>query len=138
MFAFAIGVGLALAVGLFLTFLGMDRDRSLYPAIMLVIAFLYSLFAVVGGSTDALLAEAAVGVLFAALTVAGFLRSLWLVVAALALHGAFDFVHGRFIHNAGVPDFWPAFCGAYDITAAAYLAILVTRDRIRPARTEMS
>ena len=138
MFAFAIGVVLALAVGVFLTVLGMDRDRSLYPAIMLVIAFLYSLFAVMGGSSDALLADGALGVLFAALAVVGFMRSLWLVVAALALHGAFDFVHAFFIHNAGVPDFWPAFCSAYDFTAAAYLAVLISRDRIRPARAELS
>ncbi|HET6463596.1 MAG TPA: hypothetical protein VFH33_07330, partial [Candidatus Krumholzibacteria bacterium] len=60
----------------------------------------------------------------------GFKSSLWLVVAALAGHGIFDSFHGRVISNPGVPDFWPAFCAAYDVTAAGYLAWLLLRKRV--------
>ncbi|MEP7212992.1 MAG: hypothetical protein ABI791_07950 [Acidobacteriota bacterium] len=128
---YLIGVALALAVGLSLTVLGMDRDRSLYPAIMIVIAAYYELFAVIGGSTHALVAETAVAAVFVGLSVAGFKSTLWLVVAALAGHGLFDLVHGRLIENPGVPAFWPAFCFAYDVIAAGYLALLISRDGIR-------
>jgi hypothetical protein len=129
--AFAVGVSLELAVGLFATVVGLDRDRAFYPTVMLVIAFLYTLFAVLGGSTNALVLECLVGIVFAALTVAGFKSSLWIVAGALAAHGIYDFLHDHVVANPGVPGFWPAFCGAYDVTAAAYLAWLLTRGRIR-------
>ena len=38
-------------------------------------------------------------------------------------------IHGRLIVNPGVPVWWPAFCGAYDVVAAAYLAFLLLRPR---------
>jgi hypothetical protein len=92
---------------------------------MIVIAFLYALFAVMGASTRALVLESLVGVVFLALAVAGFRSSLWLVVVALAAHGVFDLVHGKAISNPGVPAWWPPFCFAYDVAAAAYLAWLL-------------
>jgi hypothetical protein len=55
--------------------------------------------------------------------VVGFNRSSWLVVAALAGHGVFDFVHHFFIENPGVPHWWPGFCLALDVTLAVWLAI---------------
>jgi hypothetical protein len=125
----AIGACLALAVGAFATLVGLDRDRAFYPTVAIVIASLYSLFAVMGGSTRALVVESIVGVGFIALAVMGFRSSLWVVVAALGAHGVFDLVHGRLIHNPGVPPWWPAFCLAYDVAAAAYLAWLITSRR---------
>jgi hypothetical protein len=65
--------------------------------------------------------------LFVALAVGGFKWSSWMVAAGLAGHGVFDFVHASVVSNAGVPDYWPAFCGAYDVTAGALLAYL-SRD----------
>jgi hypothetical protein len=131
--ALLIGVVLALAVGLFGTGVGLDRDRAFYPTVMIVIAFLYSLFAVMGAPPSTLLVECLVGVVFAATAVAGFRGSLWLVVVALAGHGVFDTFHGKVIANPGVPAFWPSFCAAYDVVAAAYLAVLIRSGRIRGA-----
>lgn len=51
-------------------------------------------------------------------------------VAGLAGHGIFDFVHGYLIANSGVPAFWPAFCGSYDVVAAAGLAWILNRPAI--------
>lgn len=128
---FLVGALLALAVGLFATVVGLDRDRAFYPTVMIVIALLYSLFAVMGGSTPALVLDAVVGGAFVALAVWGFRSSLWLVAVALATHGVLDLVHGRLIPNPGVPIWWPAFCLAYDVMAAAYLAWLIRRGRLR-------
>ena len=127
----AVGVILALAVGLLMTALGFDRDRSFYPTVTIVIAFIYALFAVMGGSTSALLLESVVGVGFLVMAVLGFKSSLWLVALALVAHGVFDAVHGRIITNPGVPVFWPAFCAAYDVTAGAYLTWLIRTQRVR-------
>jgi hypothetical protein len=124
-----VGACLALAVGVFATVVRLDRDRAFYTTVAIVVALLYSLFAVMGGSTRALVLEATVGVGFIALAVLGFRKSLWLVAAALALHGLFDLVHGSFISNPGVPGWWPAFCGTYDVAAAGYLAWLILSRR---------
>lgn len=128
--ALLVGALLALAVGLFATAVGLDRDRAFYPTVTIVIAMLYSLFAVMGASTKALALESMAGVVFIAGAVSGFRSSLWIVVIALAGHGVFDLVHGGIIFNPGVPPFWPAFCGTYDVTAAAYLAWLLKIGRV--------
>jgi len=129
--ALFVGAFLALAVGLFATATGLDRDRAFYPTVTIVIGFLYALFAAMGASTGVLVLESVVGAVFLAAAVAGFKTSLWIVVVALAGHGVFDVAHGRVISNPGVPAFWPAFCSTYDLTAAAYLACLLKLGRIR-------
>jgi hypothetical protein len=127
--AYLIGVALAAAVGLLATVVGFDRDRSFYPTVMIVIASYYVLFAISGGSVETIAIEIAITALFAGAAVAGFKRSLWIVVAALAAHGLFDWVRTPMITNPGVPPWWPPFCLAYDIVAAAYLAIRLTQQK---------
>ncbi|MBP1150295.1 MULTISPECIES: hypothetical protein [unclassified Methylocaldum] len=129
--AFLIGAVLAIVIGLSATLFGLDRDRAFYPTVMIVIASYYVLFAVVGGSMNALIIELIVAAVFLGASIAGFKYTLWLIVAALLAHGIFDFVHGRFIANPGVPAWWPAFCLTYDVAAAAYLGWLLTRKRVR-------
>lgn len=126
--AYLIGLTLALAVGALGTVAGLDRDRAFYPTITAVVASYYVLFAVMGGSSHALLVEAAVATGFLAVAIAGFRISLWVVVAALASHGIFDLLHGQVIANPGVPVWWPAFCLAFDGVASAYLASLLVRQ----------
>lgn len=129
--ALLVGALLALAVGLFATAIGLDRDRAFYPTVTIVVASYYALFAVMGASTKALVLESLAGSVFLAVAVCGFRSSLWIVVLALAAHGVFDLVHRRFIANPGVPAWWPAFCLTYDVTAAAYLAWLIRMEHIR-------
>jgi hypothetical protein len=131
---YLIGVALAAAVGLLATIVGLDRDRAFYPTVMIVIASYYVLFAISGGTTASIVIETAVMLLFAGAAIAGFKRSLWLVVAALAAHGIFDWLHSPMIANPGVPPWWPQFCLAYDAVAAIYLAIRLTRQPARPAQ----
>jgi len=53
------------------------------------------------------------------------------VVVALAGHDLLDLAHDRVISNPGVSLWWPPFCLAFDLTAAAYLA-WVLEDRSHP------
>lgn len=131
--ALLVGVVLALVVGIFATAVRLDRDRAFYPTVLIVIAFLYALFAVMGASTQVLILECLVGVGFLLAAVFGFRSTLWIVVAALAAHGVFDLTHSAAIANPGVPLWWPEFCLTYDVTAAAYLAWLLKSGRIRAA-----
>lgn len=125
--ALLVGVLLAIAIGLMATAVGLDRDRAFYPTVMMVIALLYALFAVIGASMQALVLDLLVGTVFFAAAIVGFRSSLWVVAVALAAHGILDVVHNRVIPNPGVPRFWPAFCSAYDLTAAVYLAWLLKK-----------
>jgi hypothetical protein len=126
---YLVGAGLALAVSALATCVGFDRDRAFYPTLMIVIASYYALFAVMGGSVQALAMESVVIAVFFLVSILGFKRNLWFVAGALFAHGIFDFFHGHLISNPGVPVWWPMFCLTYDITAAAYLAWLLNRSR---------
>jgi len=126
---YLVGAGLALAVSALATCVGFDRDRAFYPTLMIVIASYYALFAVMGGSVQALAMESVVIAVFFLVSILGFKRNLWFVAGALFAHGIFDFFHGHLILNPGVPVWWPMFCLTYDITAAAYLAWLLNRSR---------
>lgn len=127
--AFLIGAVSAIAVGFFAMAVGLDRDRAFYPTVMIVIALLYALFSAISGSLQVLMAESVGIALFVAAAVVGFKRSLWIVAAALAAHGVYDFLHAYLFENPGVPAFWPSFCSAYDVVAAAFLGWLLLRSK---------
>jgi hypothetical protein len=128
--AYLVGVVLAITVCGFATMVGLDRDRAFYPTVTMVIASYYGLFAVMGGSRQALIHESVVIAGFVLISVIGFKRNLWFVVAALSAHGMFDFIHGDVIADPGVPAWWPMFCLTYDVVTAAYLASLLLRSRV--------
>ena len=131
--ALAIGIMSALAVGVFARWIGLDRDKAFYPTVMMVIAFLYVLFAAIGGGA-AMPVEAMIGTGFAVLAALGFKLNPWFVVVALVGHGLFDWAHPHVIENRGVPPWWPEFCSAYDITAGAFLAGLLVRAKPQPSK----
>ena len=125
---YCIGVALSIAVAALAAIVGFDRERAFYPTVVMVIASYYVLFAAMGSNHMAvsgrtLEMEIAAATVFLLLAVVGFKTSSWLVVAALAGHGVFDFVHHFFIENPGVPHWWPGFCLAFDVTLAVWLAI---------------
>ncbi len=126
-----VGALLALMVGLMATATGLDRNRAFYPIATIVIASFYALFAAMSSSTRTLIIETLIGATFLVAAVVGFRSSLWIVVAALAAHGILDLAHERIVNNPGVPSWWAQFCLSYDLVAAAYLAWLLGRGRIR-------
>ena len=125
---YIIGIVASAGVAWFARYVGFDRDRAFYPTVIIVIAAYYVLFAAMSGSVQTVVIESVVMTLFAGAAVGGFKSSSWIVVVALAGHGVFDAVHHYVIDNAGVPAWWPAWCLAYDIGAAAILAWLIKRE----------
>src|SRR5436309_1957177 len=125
MTAAIVGAALAAMVGVFAHVVGYDRDRSFYAVILTVVGSLYVLFAVIAGGGDELVPEIAFFAVFAAMAVIGFRSSLWIVAAGLLLHGVFDFSRHAFLPGRGAPEWWPAFCGAYDVVAAMGLAMIL-------------
>ena len=124
-----IGLVLSLAVAGLASSVGFDRDRVYYPVLLIVIATYYVLFASMGASGRVVILESTLAAGFVLIAVIGFKSNLWVVVAALASHGVFDFVHQRFIENPGVPRWWPGFCLAFDAMAGGFLAVLLVRRK---------
>ena len=124
-----VGIVLSLGVALFARGVGFDRDRAFYSTVLLVTASYYLLFAVMGGSTHALINESIVMAGFLVATVMGFKSSRWIVVAGFLAHGALDTVHGMVIENPGMPSWWPAFCFAYDVGAAVGIVLISKAPR---------
>ena len=127
---YIIGITLALVVCGAAAWLGMDRERVFYPAVAMAVASYYLAFAVADGSNEVMLSEAAIAAVFIVAAVAGFKQSPWFAVVALGGHGVMDLFHHHLVHNAGVPQVWPGFCMAFDVTAAVIVAgIILARAR---------
>jgi len=124
-----VGVILTLAVAAFAAVVGFDRQRAFYATVLIVISSYYALFAVMGASTRTLLIETVVAGFFVLFAVLGFKGNYWIVVGALIGHGVFDFIRHFFIHNPGVPQWWPGFCLASDVVFGAWLAVLIITRR---------
>ena len=125
---YVIGIVLSVSVALLARSVGFDRDRAFYPTVLIVIASYYVLFAAMSDSVETVLLESVIMAVFAIAAVVGFKSSSWIVVAALAGHGVLDALHGKILENSGVPVWWPPFCLAFDLGAAASLAWLIKRD----------
>ena len=127
MLPYVVGILLSIGVAVVARWVGFDRDRAFYPAVLIVIASYYVLFAAMSGSVQTVAVECLVMTPFVIAAVAGFKRSPWIIVGALAAHGIQDAGHGYIVANAGVPVWWPAWCLAYDVGAAGVLAWLLMR-----------
>ena len=127
MLPYVVGIVVSIGVAVFARWVGFDRDRAFYPAVLIVSASYYVLFASMIGSVETVLLESIVMTLFVIAAVAGFKGTPWIIVAALAAHGVQDAAHSHIVANAGVPAWWPAWCLAYDVGAACALAWLLTR-----------
>jgi hypothetical protein len=124
---YAAGLIVGAAIAALGALVGLDKDRSFYPTVLMVIAAYYVLFAVMGGSYGALVVEIIVAAVFFAVAITGFWKSLWIVAAGLIAHGFLDLLHPRLIHNPEVPEWWPGFCLVVDLTLGVWLGVLATK-----------
>ena len=130
-----IGIVLAAVVAVFARIVGFDRDKAFYPTVLIIVGAFYVLFAVMARGGRGLVIELLGFAIFAGLAVLGFRTSLWIVAAGLAAHGVFDFVRHNWFPGPGAPEWWPAFCGGYDVAAAiALAAILLKANKPADAR----
>ena len=122
-------IGVVLAVGVLglAAIVGFYRERSFYSTALIVIASFYVLFAVMGASRRTLIIEIVIACVFTLFAVIGYRGSFWLVAVATIGHGLFDLVHHLFINNAGMPHWWPGFCGAFDVVFGGALAVFLLK-----------
>lgn len=127
------GIQIGIVLALFTWGLGrwaaFDRDRAFYPTVLITIATYDVLFAVMGGTSTALVIESVFATLMVAISAIGLRVSPWIIVGGFALHGVADGIHDAFSPDAGIPAWWPGFCAAYDLAIAALLAMRLARGR---------
>ena len=103
-----------------------------YPVCLLSLPALYIGFALYGHDMVALQWELIIALpfLLAAMlcSIKGLTYSAYIMAAAWLLHGVYDVLHGQLFNNAGVPLWWPAFCGAVDIIIGLYLIALARQS----------
>ena len=116
-----VGVLTAVAIAVLAKSTRFDQDRSFYPTVLIIIASYYVLFAVMGGSPHALVWELVVAVAFSAVAIVGGLYLPLLVGVGIVAHGLFDLVYFTMMENAGVPDWWPGFCGSLDVVLGLWV-----------------
>lgn len=123
------GVGLGVVIAAFSSWLAFDRDRSFYPAVLIVIASYYVLFAVMAGDARAISIETGIAALFVIASVAGHRWNPLMVAAAILAHAGYDAVHHVLFPTHGAPTWWPSFCGAIDAVLAGAAAFAAARTR---------
>jgi len=124
-----VGVLLAIAIAALAKFTRFDEERSFYSTVLVIIASYYVLFAVLGGSSHALVWELVIAVVFSTVAIIGALFLPMLVGTGIIAHGLFDLVHDIIIENSGVPTWWPTFCGSLDVLLGLWV---ITLTRWRP------
>ncbi len=130
MMPYLIGIAVGLVTSLVTWWIGLGRDRSFYPTVLIVVAAYYVLFAAMGGSGRAVLVESFVMVGFGVVAAVGFRGNLWLVAAGLIGHGVFDVFHVRLALTTSTPPWWPAFCMAADVALGGFLVLLLKRQML--------
>lgn len=129
---YLVGFVIAVVVAALGSGVGFDRERSFASTILIVVAAYFVLFALMGGSTRALLLETAVASGFLLMAVVGFRKYHWLLPAGIVGHGVFDFFHHWLIENPGVPPWWPGFCMTFDVLFGGWLFWLLARRADHP------
>ena len=124
---YGIGVLLSAAVLIFARATGFGRDRAFYPTVLMVVASYYILFAAMGASGRTIIIEILIALGFSLVAVLGYKRNLRYIAVGLIAHGVLDFFHHRLVPNPGVPQWWPAFCLAFDVAMGAWLVIVRAR-----------
>ena len=102
-------------------------SATVYALGLAVIASVYIGFAVADGRPKVIAVETVVASLFVLVAAVGVTASSWVLVAALLGHGLKDAWQHRtgFVANT---RWWPPFCAAVDVVAAAFIAVVLVTD----------
>jgi hypothetical protein len=100
---------------------------DVYALGLALIAAVYIGFAVADGRPRIVAVEVAVAAAFVLVAAAAVTGSAWLIVAGLAGHGLKDLwqQHTHFVTGT---RWWPPFCAAVDVVAAALIAVAIVAD----------
>jgi hypothetical protein len=100
---------------------------TVYALGLVLIAAVYIGFAVADGRSTVIAVEVCVASVFVVVAAVGVTASAWVLVAGLAGHGLKDLWQHRTGFVSGT-RWWPPFCAAVDVVAAALIAVTIVAD----------
>lgn len=131
MVAFSLGIGMAIFMIFSMKAMKTENTVWAYPLTLLSLPLIYVVFAIVGHDFYALGLEMLIGLPFLVITIVcckqHLKNSAYIMAAGWMLHGVYDAFHPALFHNAGIPEWWPVFCGAVDVIIGLYLLVLARR-----------
>jgi hypothetical protein len=105
------------------------EPQAVYALSLILIAAIYIGFAVADGRPTVIAVETSVAAVFVVVGAAAITGSVWLLVAGLVGHGLKDLWQHRTHFVAGT-RWWPPFCCAVDMVAAALIAIRILQGAL--------
>lgn len=134
-YALTIGIFIAVIVVLRFRTRRLEKNRWAYPMFLATFPIYYWVFAVYASDYTALLNELMASVVFLAIAYVAYrsrtFATLMLLAIGYVAHAAYDFYHDVLFVNAGVPTWWPEFCGSVDVLIGCYVAYLAFSFRKR-------
>ena len=128
LYAFGIGILVAIYVVLRLRSTELERTTWAYPLLLATFPLYYLAFALFVSDYAVLPKEIFIGLAFLAIAYIVYSCKSFITLLLLALgyvlHAAYDFYHNLFFVNAGVPHWWPEFCGSVDALIGSYIVYL--------------
>lgn len=136
---YALTIGIVIAVIVVLRFRAkrLEQTKWAYPILFATFPIYYCVFALYDPDYAALLNEFMVGVAFLTIAYVTYkfrsFATLQLLAIGYVIHAAYDFYHDALFVNAGVPTWWPEFCGSIDVLIGGYVAYLAFAMRRQAA-----
>lgn len=136
---YALAFGILIAVIVVLRFRSgrLEKTKWAYPMFLATFPVYYWVFAIYASDYPALFNELMASVAFFAIAYVAYkfrsFATLLLLASGYVAHAAYDFYHGAWFTNSGVPAWWPEFCGSVDVLVGVYIAYLAFSLRERGA-----
>lgn len=112
-----VGSGLGLTASVVMWRSGMLSERSASAVALVAIASFYPVFALAQADRSDVIVHLLIFAAFLGMAWIGYRRGLMIIGVALIAHGGFDAAMMVLAHPA--PDWWPAFCAAFDLVLGA-------------------
>lgn len=117
------GLGLALVTCLFLISLPPEWARGVASNLLTLIGAIYVGFALASKGQLPVFRQVLGCAFFVTLALLGLWINWWFLVAGLALHGVWDWLHHGTQGHGVVPRWYIPFCAFYDWAVAAFIAV---------------
>ena len=124
-------VGIVVVVYIIYKFRKTKLEKTKWAYTLLLASFpaYYFVFALYARDLSAFKMEVLIGLIFFCISICAYqskqTQLYFAVGIGCLLHAFYDFYHDAFILNAGVPAWWPVFCGTVDLILGVYLIYMM-------------
>jgi hypothetical protein len=94
-------------------------------------AFIYVGFSMQGNTTNAMVLEISMALIFYSIAIIGYLKNASFIGYGILLHGVWDLLHHHgFVIKTTIPNYWPPYCSVIDIIWGVYFILYFKKQAI--------